>query len=121
MVRLDKVPHDPHVAVTSLREVGVLEQVRVVVYHPIRSTAVWGAEYTRALDAMKSICGCDVHLQPHGVYQPTAHLSPHPTASNAASLGRGGVSLHSDVAWLEPRRYCWVPAAVKVTSCDASP
>ena len=30
-------------------------------------------------------------------------------------------SPHSDVAWPEPRRYCWVPAAVKVTSSDASP
>ena len=25
------------------------------------------------------------------------------------------------MAWLEPRRYCWVPVATKVTSSDASP
>ena len=30
-------------------------------------------------------------------------------------------SPHSDVAWLEPHRYCWVPVATKVTSSDASP
>ena len=30
-------------------------------------------------------------------------------------------SPHSDVAWLEPRRYCWVPVATKVTSSDALP
>ena len=41
VVKLDKVPHDPHV-----------------------SMAVWGAEYTIALDAFKSICGCDIHWRP---------------------------------------------------------
>ena len=61
VVKLDKVPHDPHVAVTSLREGGAVEQGTVVVYQPLRSTAVWGAEYTTALDTIKSICGCDVH------------------------------------------------------------
>ena len=30
-------------------------------------------------------------------------------------------SPHSDVVWLEPHRYCWVPVATKVTSSDASP
>ena len=28
---------------------------------------------------------------------------------------------HTDVGWLEPHRCCWVPAATKVTSSDASP
>ena len=30
-------------------------------------------------------------------------------------------SPHSDVAWLEPHRYFWVPVATKNTSSDASP
>ena len=30
-------------------------------------------------------------------------------------------SPHSNVAWLEPHRYCWVPVATKVASSDASP
>ena len=38
VVRLDKVPHDLHVAVTLLREGGALEQGTVVVYQPLRST-----------------------------------------------------------------------------------
>ena len=40
----------------------------MVVYEPLGSTAVWGAEYTTALDAIKSIGGCDVHWRPNGVY-----------------------------------------------------
>ena len=32
-----------------------------VVYQPHSSTTTWGAEYTTALDAIKSICGCDIH------------------------------------------------------------
>ena len=70
VVKLDKVPHDPHVVVSSLREGGAVEHGTVVVYQPLRSTAVWGAEYTKALGAIKSICGCHVHWRPHGVYQP---------------------------------------------------
>ena len=30
------------------------------------------------------------------------------------------MSPHLDVAWLEHRRYCWVPVAAKVTSPDSS-
>ena len=82
---LDKAPH---VAVTSLREGEAVERGTVVVYQPLRSKAVWGAEYTTALDAIKSICGCNVHWGPHGVYWPKAIFSPGLTASNAASLGR---------------------------------
>ena len=41
VVKLDKVPHDPHVAVTSLRERGAVEQGTVVVYQPLRSTGMW--------------------------------------------------------------------------------
>ena len=55
------------------------------------------------------------------MYQPKVVLSPELTASSAASLGKVTQSPHSDVAWLEPRRYCWVPVAAKVTSSDASP
>ena len=51
------VPHDPHVAITSLRDGGAVEQGSVVVYQPSCSTAVWGAKYTTALDAIKSVCG----------------------------------------------------------------
>ena len=121
VVRLDKVPHDPHVVVTSLREGGAVVQGTVVVYQPHRSTTVWGAEYTTVLDAIKSICGCNVYWRPHGVHQPNVVLSAELTASNAALLGRVVVSPHSDVAWMERQRYCWVPVAAKVTSSDASP
>ena len=93
----------------------------MVVYQPPRSTAMWGAEYTTTLDAIKSICACDVHLRPHAVYRLKAVLSPALTVFNATSLGRVVRSPRSDVAWLEPRRCCWVPAAAKVTSSDASP
>ena len=55
------------------------------------------------------------------MYRPKVVLSPELTASSAASLGRVVQSPHSDVAWLEPHRYCWVPVATKVTSSDASP
>ena len=116
-----KVPHDPHVAITSLREGGAVEQGSVVVHQPSRSTAVWGAEYTTALDPIKSVFGCDVAWRPHGVYRPKAFLSPELTASSAASMGKVVHSPHLDVAWLEPHRYCWVPAATKLTSSDASP
>ena len=81
----------------------------------------WGAEYTTALDAIKSICGCDLAWRPVAVYRLKVVLSPELTASSAASLGRVVQSPHSDVAWLEPHRYCSVPVATKVTSPDASP
>ena len=118
---MSHVPHDPHVAVTSLREGGAVEQGSVVVYRPSCSTTVSGAEYTVALDAIKSVCGCDLAWRPRAVYRPTVVLSPELTASSAASLGKVTQSPHSDVAWPEPHRYIWVPAATKVTSCDASP
>ena len=121
VVRMSNVPQDPHVAVTSLRDGGAVEQGYVVVYQPSCSTAVWGAEYTTALDAIKSVCGCDLAWRPHAVYQPKEVLSPELTASSAASLGKVTQSPHSDVAWLEPRWYCSVPVATKVTSSDASP
>ena len=121
MGNVPQVPHDPHVAVTLRRHGGAVEQGSVVVYQPSRSMAVWGAEYTTALDAIKSVCGCNVSWRPHAVYRPKAALSPELAASNAESLGKVVRSPHSDVAWLEPRRYCWVPAAAKVTSSGASP
>ena len=85
----------------------------MVVYQPLRSTAVWGAEYTTTLDAIKSICECDVYWPPHGVYRPKADLSSEVRASNAALVGSVVMSPHSDVAWLEPHMYCWVPVAAK--------
>ena len=48
-------------------------------------------------------------------------LVPETHGLQRASLGKVMQSPHSDVAWLEPRRYCWVPIATKVTSSDASP
>ena len=81
----------------------------VVVYQLHRSTTVCGAEYTIALDAVKSLCGSNVHWRPHRVHHPKSVLSPELTASNAVLLGRLVMSPHSDVAWLEPHRYCWVP------------
>ena len=93
----------------------------MVVYQPSCSATVWGAEYTTALDAIKSVCGSDLVWRPHAVYRPTVVLSPELTASSAASRGRVLQSPHSDVAWLEPDRYCWVPVATKVTSSEASP
>ena len=107
--------------VMSLRDGGAVEQGSVVVYQPSCSATVWGAEYTTALDAIKSVCGCDLAWRPHAVYRPRVVLSPELTASSAASLGKVVQSPHSDVAWLEPHRYCWVPMATKVTSSDASP
>ena len=121
VVRMSNVPHHLRVAVTSLCDGGAVEQGSVVVYQPSCSTTVWGAEYTTALDTIKSVCGCELALRPHAVYQPKVVLSPELTASSAASLGKVTQSPHSDVAWLEPRRYCWVPVATKVTSSDASP
>ena len=121
VVRMSNVPHDTHAAVTSLRDGGAVERGSVVVYQPACSATVWGAEYTTALEAIKSVCGCDLAWRPHAVYRPKVVLSPELTASSAASLGRVVQSPHSDVAWLEPHRYCWVPVATKVTSSDASP
>ena len=121
VVRLDNVPHDPHVAVTSLREGGAVEQGKVVVYQWHGSMTVWGAEYTPALEAIGSICGCSVHWRPQGVHRPNVVHSPQLTASNAALLRRTVVSAHPDVAWLEPLMYYWVPVAAKVMSSDASP
>ena len=68
VVRMSNVPHDPHVAVTSLRDGGAVEQGSVVVYQPSCSATVWGAEYTTALDAIKSFCGCDLAWRPHAVF-----------------------------------------------------
>ena len=56
VVRMSNVAHDPHVAVTSLCDGGAVEQGSMVVYQPSCFTAVWGAEYTTALDAIKSVC-----------------------------------------------------------------
>ena len=53
VVWMSNVPHDPHVAVTSLRDGSAVEQGSVVVYQPSCSATVWGAEYTTALDAIK--------------------------------------------------------------------
>ena len=61
VVWLDKAPHHPPVAVISLRDSGAVKQGIVVVFQLPRSTAVWGAQYTTSLDAIKSICGGDVH------------------------------------------------------------
>ena len=80
VVRMSNVPHDLHVAVTSLRDGGAVEQGSVVVYQPFSSTTVWGAEYTTALDAIQSVCGCDLAWRPHAVYQPKVVLSPELTA-----------------------------------------
>ena len=115
------MPRGPHVAVTSLREGGAEQHGTVVVCQPHSSTTMWGAEYTTVLDTIESICLCDVHWRPHGVHRSKALLSAELTASNAAWLGRVVVSPHSDVAWLEPQTYCWVPVAAKVTSSDAPP
>ena len=83
VVRMSNVPHDPHVAVTSLRDGGAVERGSVVVYQPSCSTTVWGAEYTTALDAIKSVCGCDLAWRLHAVYKPKEVLSPEFTASSA--------------------------------------
>ena len=121
VVWMSNVRHDPHVAGTSLRDGGAVEQGSVVVYQPPCSPTVWGAEYTTALDAIKSVCGCDLAWRTHAVYRPKVVLSPELTASSAASLGKVVQSPNSDVAWLEPHRYCLVPVATKVTWSDASP
>ena len=61
VVRMVNVPHDPHVAIGSLREGGAVEQGTVVIYQPHGSMAVLGAEFVTALEAINSICGCDIH------------------------------------------------------------
>ena len=58
------------------------------------TTAVWGLEYTTDLDAIKSVCGCDVAWRRHAVYRPKAILSPELTASSAACLGKVTQSPH---------------------------
>ena len=84
VVRMSNVPRDPHVAVTSLRDGGAVEHRSVVVYQPSCSATFWGAEYTTALDAIKSVCGCDLAWSPHAVI--SAEGSPVP---GAHSLQRG--------------------------------
>ena len=42
VVRMSNVPHDPHVAVTLLRDGGAVEQGSVVVYQPSCSATVLG-------------------------------------------------------------------------------
>ena len=67
---------------------AMVERGIVVLYQPPRSTAIWGAEYTTALDAIKSSCECNVQWRPHVVYRPKAVLSPEVTAVNVGSLGK---------------------------------
>ena len=91
---MSNVPHDPHVAVTSLRDGGAVERGSVVVYQPSCITTLWGAEYTMALDAIKSVCECDLAWRPHAVYQPKVVLSPALRRGMAGTppvlLGAGG-------------------------------
>ena len=110
---MSNVPNNPHVAVTSLRDGGAVEQGSVVVHQPSCSTTV--------LEAIESVCRCHLAWRPHAVYRRNVILPLELTASSAASLGRGSQSPHSDVAWLEPHQYCWVPVATNVTSSDALP
>ena len=49
VVRMVNVTHDPHIAVTSLRHGGAVDQGSVVVYQPSCSTAVWGRSIPRPL------------------------------------------------------------------------
>ena len=102
VVRMSNVLHDPHVPVRWLRGGGTLEQGSVVLYQPFCLKTVRGAEYTTALDAIKSVCGCDLAWRPHAVYQPKVVLSPELTGSSTVSLGRVMQRPPSDVAWLEP-------------------
>ena len=90
VVRMSNVPHDPHVAVTSLRDGGAVEQGSVVVYQPSCSATVWGAEYTTALDAIKSVCGCDLAWRPHAVYRPRVVLSPETHGLQCGVPRKGG-------------------------------
>ena len=121
VVKLVNVPHHPHVAVTSLREGGVVERGTIVVYKPHGSAAVWGAKFATVLEAIRSICECDVHWRPHDVHRPRDALFLGLIAANVAALWKVVVGAHTDVAWLEPHKYCWVPVAASVTSFDASP
>ena len=121
VVWMSNVLHDPHVAITSLRDGGAVERGSVRVYQLSGSTMYWRAEYTTALDAIKSVCGCDQAWRAYAVYRRKVILSPELKASSAVSLGKVTQCPHSDVAWLEPHWYCWDPAATKVTSSDALP
>ena len=121
VVRLVNVPHDLHVAVTSMRERGAVEQGTVVVYKPHGLMTAWEAQFATALGAINSKCGCEVHWWPQGVHRPNDLRSPELTASSATLLERVVASPHSDVAWLGPQRYCWVPVAARDSSPHASP
>ena len=54
---MDKGAHDPHVAVTSLRDSGAVQQGTVVVYQPPRSTAVWGHSIPQPLTPSSPFAG----------------------------------------------------------------
>ena len=92
-----------------------MERGVFVVYKPHGSVAVWGVEFVIALEAIGSICGCDVHWQPHAVHQPGDALILELIAATAPALGKVVVSPHLDVARLEPHKYCW--ALVKIWGC----
>ena len=49
VVRVVNVPHDPHVAIASLRDAVAVEQGSVVVYQPSYSTVAWGQSIPRPL------------------------------------------------------------------------
>ena len=66
VVRIRNVRQDSHVAVTLLCDGRAVEQGSVVVYQPSCPTTVWGAEYTTAIDAIKSglEAACGVSAKP---------------------------------------------------------
>ena len=65
-----------------------------MVYQPHTLTAVWGAEFALALEAIGAICGCEIHWRLHGVHRPNEILSQKVKASNAALLVTVVVSPH---------------------------
>ena len=58
---------------------------------------------------------------PHDVHRLGNTVFLELVAAATATLGKGVVRPHSDVAWPEPHKYSWTPAAARVTWSDASP
>ena len=106
LLQLEHVPHDPHVAVTSQSHGGSVEWGTVVLYQPMQSMAVWGVEYTTALNGIVAIRTMEAHSRPQDAFRPEVRLRPELSLATASMVGTVATSPHWGVAWLEPHTYC---------------
>ena len=121
VVRMANVPHDPYVAVTSLRDGGAVEQGSVVVYQPSYSTAVWGQSIPQPLTPSRLSAGVQaknsIALSVRG--SSAANSSTRPHRSRATSSSRA----HSKRMWpmssLGPPQkiQVWAVTAAQVSFC----